>query len=217
MKLLGVERVILLVVPCLHGRGISLDENGFVAWLRRKAEEGHEICLHGFSHQGGQIRGGAASRFVGEVYTDHEGEFFQIEKEEAEKKVRQGLALLKEAGLAVSGFVPPAWLLSHGGREALRGAGFEYTALLNHIDLLQQRRRVYAPSLVFSCRSLWRRAASILWVQFWLRWNWCQPILRIAVHPVDFEHPAVEKALFRVARTVLKRRVPRTYADLMRS
>jgi hypothetical protein len=203
-----------LVVPHWHGGRVFTEDCEFVSWLRERAAEGHEVCLHGFYHRAERVTGGPLARSVGEIYTAREGEFFQIGYREAEEKLRQGLALFERVGLPVCGFTPPAWLLSAEGREALGRLGLRYTTFLNHVELLQEGRRLHAPTLVFSSRSAWRRAASRAWVRFALHWHRRCPILRVAAHPVDFAYPAIEKELFSLIEYAAKIRVSCTYGEL---
>jgi predicted deacetylase len=212
-----VQRITLLVVPRWHGGRVFTEDGEFVSWLRERAAEGHEICLHGFCHRAERVTGGPLARFVGELYTAREGEFFQIGYREAEEKLRQSLVLFERVGLPVCGFTPPAWLLSAEGRKALRRLGLHYTTSLNHLELLRERRRLRAPTLVFSSRSAWRRAASRAWVRFALHLHRRSPILRVAAHPVDFAYPAVEKALFSLIERAIKVRIPCTYQDVVRA
>lgn len=214
---LGVTRTSLLVVPCWHG-GRPIDEDqGFVAWLHALADAGHDICLHGFFHRADRVSGGPVQRFMGRIYTNSEGEFYQIDGPTAARRVREGLAILRDrAGLPVVGFTPPAWLLSAAGRQALVEAGLAYTTTFGEVDLLQQDLRLPAPTIVYSCRNAWRRFVSRLWVRFWGWRHRHAPLLRIAAHPGDFADPKVEASFVRqVSRALARGRVALSYRDLV--
>lgn len=216
LKERGVERTSLLVTPCWHGED-SIDRfPDFLDWLHRAQSEGHEICLHGYTHRAESIAGGPIAQAIGRFYTAREGEFYQIGREEARQRIRSGLNMLRDAGLDICGFVPPAWLLSEAGRQALKEEGLLYITELQHIDFLQARR-LYAPVLVFSCRSGWRRWTSIRWVQLWERLNRRTPILRLAIHPVDWDFPAIRETILDLADRLRPRRIPVAYRDLATS
>jgi len=211
---LGIHRISLLVVPQWHGEACITENSEFVAWLRSLAEMGHEICLHGYTHQADQIGGGPIAQVVSRFYTAQEGEFYSIGSTEAEAKLTAGMDALRTARLPFVGFTAPAWLLSARACEVLRKFGFVYTTYLQHVEFLQENRRIYAPTLVFSVRSAWRRWISIRWVRFWFHWNRKTPVLRLAVHPGDLKYPFIRDTIFRLAQKALKTRTEATYAQL---
>ena len=214
---LGVDRTSLLVVPRWHGSAPCTEDLSFTAWLRELAAAGHDICLHGFTHQAETVTGGPLSRLIGKRYTQGEGEFFQITRAEATRRVRLGLAMLGgEARLPVFGFTPPAWLLSAEGRAALVEAGLHYTTTWGGVELLRTGAVLRAPTLVYSCRNAWRRGVSRAWVRLWHRWNRAAPLLRIAVHPGDLVDARLEASLiWHVGVAIKDGRVPATYRDLV--
>lgn len=134
----GVERTTLLVVPRWHGAPPCDEDREFAAWLRERAEEGHEICLHAYLHRAEAVTGNAVQRAMGKHYTAGEGEFYQIDEAEAATRLREGLRIVRDGcGVPVWGFTAPAWLLSDGGRAALRKLGFHYTTRWGQVELLQ--------------------------------------------------------------------------------
>ena len=211
---LGVPRTSLLVVPRWHGVESIDDRPYFLHWLRSLAAAGHEICLHGLTHQADTLSRGLVRGFMGRVYTAGEGEFYAIERERAESKVREGEEILATAGCPARGFVAPAWLLSPEGREVLRRLGFAYTVTLRHLELLQEDRRILAPTVAFSTRSLWRRMISPTSAKLRFAASRQAPILRISVHPEDLYEPGVRRALVAILREALSDRTPVTYGEL---
>ena len=193
---LGVPQASLLVVPRWHEMESIRNRPFFHRWLLSLAEAGHEICLHGLTHQ--------ASR----------DEFHQIDGERAEAKVREGSELLCGLGCPPRGFVPPGWRLSPAAREVLRRRGFVYAVTLRHLDLLQENRRIAAPAVVFDARDLWHRGISPLVGRIRFAASRQAPILRIAVHPGDLYEPVVRRTLVALLREALADRVPVTYGEL---
>jgi predicted deacetylase len=137
-----------------------------------------------------------------------------LTREEAEPRLDDGLERFRAANLPLHGFTAPAWLLSPPARQALRGRGFHYNTLFGQVELLQENRPVAAPTLVFSCRSAWRRFVSIHWTRFWMRVHAGTSVLRLAVHPCDLEHPAILEAVLQLLRRARIDRRPITYRDL---
>lgn len=214
---LGVTRISLLVVPCWHGGPPFTANTEFTAWLRDLAAAGHDICLHGYTHRATSVTGGPVSRLIGRRYTQSEGEFFQITRDEATRRLALGLAMVGgDARLPVYGFTPPAWLLSAEGRAALVEAGLHYTTTWGRVELLRSHTIVPAPTLVYSCRNAWRRLVSRAWVRVWHRLQRAAPVLRVAVHPGDFADARLEASIFwHVAAALNDGRVAATYRDLI--
>jgi predicted deacetylase len=213
----GVTRVSLLVVPRWHGGPPLTQDDEFVAWLRTLAAAGHDICLHGFFHRAEQVHGGPWQQLIGRHYTQSEGEFFQIDHATALDRVRRGLDILaNEARLPIVGFTPPAWLISDEGRAALVECGLHYTTTLGQVELLQRGIVLRAPTIVYSSRNAWRRAASRAWLRLWERVHRDAPLLRIAAHPADFAHAHIAESFYaHVQRAMSRGREAVTYRDLL--
>ena len=284
---LGVARTTLLVVPRWHGAAPCDEDLGFAAWLRERAAEGHEICLHAYVHEATEVTGNAVQRAMGKHYTAGEGEFYQIDEPEAERRLREGLRIVRDGcGVPVWGFTAPAWLQSNAARSALAQLGFHYSTRWGSVELLKTEpgraqtasvgaclqaktppsaqpgpaepvadrsyppsgrpsrsglrpdsfaqprpdrlqagsytgqptsafRAVPAPVLVWSVRAAWRRWCSCRWVRLWGWWQRKAPVLRIAVHPVDFHHPAIEASLRAMIARHLRDRTAACYRDLL--
>ena len=211
----GVSRQSLLVVPRWHGARPFSQDTDFVRWLHRLADAGHDICLHGNTHAADEMRGGPIARLMARFYTNREGEFYQLTRDEALRKLDDGLELFDRAGIPVCGFTAPAWLLSPDSRAALKIRDFHYNTLFGRVELLQEERSIAAPTLVFSCRSAWRRLISIHWTRFWMRVHRKAPVLRLAVHPSDLDHPPILNSVLCLLRRAVKDRRPMTYRDLL--
>ncbi len=219
VRALGVGRISILVVPRWHGaRPISRDR-ACCDWLRGLAAEGHDLCLHGFFHRADAVSGGPLRQAVGRLYTRREGEFFQIDHATALDRLRRGLTILAEqARLPVAGFTPPAWLMSGPGREAVRQCGFHYTTTFSRIELLRHGRTIAAPTITYSSRRAWRRAASLGWARVWEAARRETEVLRIAAHPGDFAHPRIAASLHaRIRSAVEAGREAVTYRELAES
>jgi len=212
----GVPRATLLVVPCWHGAPPCSEDPEFAAWLRDRAAEGHEICLHAFRHVAGAVTGNAVQRAMGRHYTAGEGEFYQMSRDDAAVRLRAGLEIItRGCGVPVWGFTAPAWLLSDGGRAALRAAGFHYTTRWGQVELLQNGGVLPAPVLVWSTRAAWRRACSRGWVRLWGTRHRHAPVLRIAVHPADFSYPTIVTSLRAALARHRSDREPVCYRDFL--
>jgi len=190
-------------------------DTSFVNWLHELSAAGHDLCLHGDTHAADEIRGGPVARMMARFYTNREGEFYQLTRPEAQTKLADGLDRFEDSELPVHGFTAPAWLLSGPAREALVARGFHYNTLFGQVELLQEGRSIAAPTLVFSCRSAWRRVISIAWTRFWMRVHADAPVLRLAVHPCDLEYPSILDAVLKLLHQAVAGRQPITYRELV--
>lgn len=213
----GIDRITLLAVPHWHDRLRIDDDPELVADLHAWVAGGHEICLHGWRHLGDRARlQSAAARFWGRFYTAGEGEFQCLDEAEAGRRVAAGLTLLRgQLGLPILGFTPPAWLINEPGLSALRAAGLAYNTRWAGLDLLASGSWLPAPTLVYSVRSAWRRLASLGWVRLWAWRHRNAPILRLAIHPVDYDHPSIAASFHRLLQSLGRTRTARTYRELV--
>ncbi len=182
----------LLVVPHYHD-GIRVDRDPrFAAALRRRVAQGDEVVLHGYWHEDRCARGHSPADWLRRrVYTASEGEFAAVDRRTATTLIARGRAVLATLGLAPAGFVPPAWLMNAATVAALARSGLRYTCSRDELVDLASRRRIAAPSLVYSTRSAWRRALSRRWNAARLESLGAAPRIRAALHPADARHAAV--------------------------
>lgn len=214
MREVGIERVTLLVVPMWYEQSTIDQHPDFVDWLLELQAQGHEIQLHGWSHRVKSVDGGLWAQIAGNVYTAREGEFYQLNYQDALSRLRAGCELFQTLGLHVQGFTAPAWLLSGPARQALIDLGFEYTTYLQHVEWLPAQERFYAPTLVYSSRSAWRGAASRVWLPCWQRLNASAEYLRLAIHPVDMQFSGIRQSFLHLARLTRMTREPITYRQM---
>src|SRR5436853_903319 len=160
----GVRTTSLLVVPNYHRQGSATRDPAFVSWLRDLEARGYEIVIHGYFHQRPRRSNERITeKFVTRIYTRDEGEFFDLDYEEAFARITKARDEFKAARLSPLGFVAPAWLLSAEGERAARDAGMQYTTRIDSVlDLLTGERRP-SRSLVYSAQSRWRRTVSLGW------------------------------------------------------
>ncbi len=211
----GVNSLSLLLVPQYHGQPPFTENKAFVSWLKEVSDEGYEICLHGYYHKADNISGGFREQFMAKYYTSGEGEFFQISENQARRRVTDGLKLFEKSKLPVYGFTAPAWLISAEAKQVLIKSGFLYNTLWGSVELLQSGDSIRASTLVYGSRNICHRIVSRIWIPFFFRWNRKDPILRLAVHPNDFQHPAIEKHLYSLLVKALQFRTAATYRDLI--
>ena len=209
---LGVDACSLLVIPDHHRCGHFLEDAAFCAWLREQAQHGHEAVIHGYFHQRAR-RGGetAILKMTTRIYTADEGEFYDIDRATARALVTQARDDFRKIDLDPRGFIAPAWLLGAEAEAALRELKIEYTTRLGSVLDLRTNTTHRSQSLVWSVRSGWRRATSRVWNALLFKRLAANPLMRISIHPVDIEHPAIWRQIRALVARALVDRSPLTY------
>ena len=211
----GVSETSLLVIPDHHHKGRVDADPAFREMLQGAVAWGHEAVLHGFYHLRAAKKGeGMATRLITRSYTAGEGEFYDLSRTEALTLLRMGKEALGNCGVPFTGFIAPAWLLGREAEEAVREEGFGYTTRIGEVidyKCVHGRRgmhRYRARSMVYSVRAPWRRGVSLIWNEALFRSLRNAPLLRIGLHPPDWEHGAIRRhALESIRRAALGRRV----------
>jgi len=212
----GIRASSLLVVPNYHHAGSSFENPSFVSWLKELEAAGHEIVIHGYFHERPRrANGSLTDRFVTQVYTQGEGEFFDLDYDEARRRINTAREEFEEAGLKPHGFIAPAWLLGTEAERAARDAGMEYTTRLASVSDLRTGDTFNARSLVYSVHNGWRRAASLCWNASLAQLVRNAPLVRLGIHPVDCMHPAIWKQIVGFLKQMPSERTPTTYRDWM--
>ena len=208
----GVSRCSLLVVPDYHRTGASLGTAGFADWLHEREALGDEIVIHGFYHER-RRRAGESPRhkLITRLYTADEGEFYDLDRDEAFRLMEEARTQFAAHGFHPSGFIAPAWLLSAEAERAAIEAGFRYTTTLRAVRDFISGREFVSQSLVYSVRSDWRCALSLLWNRLLFRRLINNPLLRLGIHPPDFEHPGIWRQIGALVQRALRHRLPTTY------
>lgn len=218
LEAVGARHFSLLVIPNHHGRGHILDDPEFRRWLLEREAQGDEVVIHGYYHlrtprPSETVREKITTRF----YTAGEGEFFDISGAEALRLVIHARDEFRMVGLNPEGFIAPAWLLSAAGEAALKKLGLLYTTRLKNVIHLPSGQSHSTQSLVWSARSLWRRLASRGWNAILARRLKHNPLLRIGIHPVDFNYRALWKQVEALTAQALADRTPTTYLEWIKA
>ena len=216
----GVERTSLLVIPDHHHRGHMLADPAFCRWLEELAGQGHEIVVHGYYHQRPRREGeNWWQRGMTRIYTQGEGEFFDLPKDEAVARLARAREDFQKLDVAPSvGFIAPAWLLGKEAGEAVREAGFRYTTYLTGVhDFHADSNEEFIParSLVYSCRNRWRRVVSLGWNAALARRLRGSALLRVSLHPPDYRHKMIWRQVRRLIGEALEQRTAQTYQEFL--
>jgi len=210
----GVAVCSLLVVPNYHHSGCFAENRAFVRWLQDLETKGHEIVIHGYFHERPR-RGGenVSQKLFTRFYTKDEGEFYDLDYDEALRRISQAREEFTAAGLTPRGFIAPAWLLSTPGEQAAADAEMEYTTRLTAVRDLRSRETYPARTLAYSVRSGWRRTTSLAWNNLLVGQLAEAPLARVSIHPPDRDYPEVWRQILRLSDRLMEDRNATTYRD----
>lgn len=209
--------IALLVVPDYWGEAPIVRGTPFAHKVRRWAEQGNEIFLHGWSHRDTTRHEGLGQKFRANFMTAREGEFLGLEKDQALSLLRRGRGLIEDiTGHSPCGFVAPGWLYSRGTMEALREE--EFALAEDHVRVWEPTSdRVLAcgPVITWASRSRTRQLSSIAFATA-ARWflNDLRRV-RIAVHPGDVRVPGLCHSIEHTLGHFVGQRRIGGYADLL--
>lgn len=210
----GVAVCSLLVVPNYHRRGCSTEDRAFVRWLQELETKGREIVIHGYFHERPRReRETLSQKLFTRFYTSDEGEFYDLDYDEAFRRISQAREQFTTAGLTPRGFIAPAWLLGAPGERAAADAELEYTTRLTGVRDLRSGKNYPARTLAYSTRSGWRRTTSLAWNNLLVRQLAEAPLARVSIHPPDREHPEIWNQILRLTDQLRENRNPTTYRD----
>jgi len=179
----GVDRVTLLVIPAAYQRPIGMHAP-LALWLRDRVAHGDAVAQHGFSHRVvshphwprkllAQWQAGEAAEFPG------------LGGDQAARRVASGRRVLGDLDLDPHGFVAPGYAYTPELRRLLADS-FDWFADLRCIRTRWDGEIRARALCLGSSTSLKRmlsptavRALSLIPGE----------VMRIDVHPVDFDHP----------------------------
>lgn len=203
---LGIARVTLLVIPAPQLHPFPSRSPAMADWLLDRVDAGDAVAQHGLQHRRTrppgplerpwrEFQGGVAAEFPG------------LDAKATIASVDAGRQVLADAGLSPRGFVAPGYAYTGPLREHLAARYDWWATLLS----LRGHRRASAPALGFGTRSALKRAASPLLVRTGAAVS--GRILRLDLHPSDFDHPRHVLAVERVLKRA-QHRIAVTYDDL---
>ncbi len=204
----------LLVVPRYHGR--ETESIPYERMLGNLLARGHELALHGYTHLDcAPMSPSPGSHFLRTVYTQREGEFAALDAARASRLLELGLAWFARHDWPVQGFVAPAWLLSKGTWDALRGYPFKYTTTMRYFYTLPQRQSLFAPSLVYASRNAVGRTLSPRVATALASMMQSAPLVRLGLHPRDARYPRLVRHCQQLLERLLVSRHPLTKESLL--
>jgi predicted deacetylase len=212
----GGGQLAMLVVPNFWGIAPIVPGSPFASRLRRWAEAGVEMFLHGWLHRDDVRHPTLMARLKASQMTAREGEFLGLSAAEATLRIELGRALIEDVtGRPVAGFVAPAWLYGPSARAALGQA---------RIGILEDHWKVWdaatgivlarSPAITWATRTPARKASSLA-VAAAARALPMPRVMRLAVHPGDTSSDAVLRSITATVTALCRNHVVSRYADLV--
>ncbi|MBW8888224.1 MAG: polysaccharide deacetylase family protein [Fibrobacteres bacterium] len=191
---LGLSKLTYLFVPEYHGGYPAAQDMAFRAWCREERPFRIDWHLHGYCHlepppQPGSW--GAGDFLKRKLLTAGEGEFLALDAEAQRRKLEAGREAFRTClGKDPVGFVAPAWLFNAHLPGALKDQGFRFTEDQRRMYRVDTGASLKSPVITWATRTWLRKYGSLVVCPLLLR-LWSQaPVLRVAMHPFDFDHPA---------------------------
>ncbi len=211
----GIDALTILVIPCHDGQAPLDAHRETVDWLRRLADGGACLCLHGWTHRmSGRPRNPWQWAWA-RGFARGQAELYLSDADDCRRRLDAALAAIDRAGLAdaVHGFVPPAWLLSDAAHRVVRQAGFSFYEQLSGIsvgDAMLARRLIGFGSLsaIEACAT-----AAHAWLQSQRR-----PVdTRLAIHPADVARSSISRTVQRTIRRMVPQMTAMNYMTFLRT
>ena len=209
-----VDAVQYLFVPEFHGRYRASEYPDFLDWCRRDRSFKVSWWLHGYYHLDNPpelkpVELSLVDRLKRRFLTAGEGEFLTLDSAMQRRRIIAGLEEFSHCfpGVKPAGFVPPAWLFkSETLLPLLRELGLPYTEDHNHLYDVNRNLVKFAPVVTWATRTLFHKYGSLVVCPLRARWFQRESIVRVAMHPHDFDHPITVKNIERVLGMLRKDR-----------
>lgn len=186
----GVPHVTLLVIPAADLHPIGARSPALSAWLRNRVSKGDSVAQHGLSHRAA-CRAGFPRRVLAGWQAGAAAEFPGLDHDDTVLRVHAGLKALRDIELDPRGFVAPGYAYTRALRDTLPGS-FDWFADLHSVNRVAGRR-LRAPALCLGTSTPIKRLVSPSAVQAIARS--CGAVMRVDVHPADFDLPRHVTAL----------------------
>ena len=215
----GISQATYLLVPDFHGIAVADGSEHFVDWCRASRPFAVQWFLHGYFHSERvdpppRARLDLIGRVVARLLSDHEAEFGALRGVQLLERLHAGIRVFEGClGTRPTGFVAPAWLADDELIPALTTLGFSFTENHRRVFQLQTGWSRAVPVITWATRTVVRRygslAVSALQRRIWAR----QPVVRIALHPHDFDHAVTVASIARTVEAFQRHRELSGYDD----
>lgn len=210
-------RQAMLVVPNFWASAPIVPGSAFAGKLRRWADAGIEMFLHGSFHRDDRRHDTMLARIKANHMTAGEGEFLGLPRDQAVRRIEQGRKLVEDVtGRPISGFIAPAWLYGPGALDALVETGVAIAE--DHWKVWQPgsgRVLCRGPVITWASRTPGRLASSLAVARLARTLPLSPRVMRIGVHPGDCTSDALLGSIDSTVGHFAKSHAVGAYADLV--
>ena len=215
---LGLVKITYLLVPEYHGGYPAAADPAFRAWCGEERPFKVDWHLHGYHHieDAAGIGAGTSGDFLKrKLLTAGEGEFLALDADAQRRKLEAGRESFRAClGTDPLGFVAPAWLFNSGLVPALKQQGFRFTEDQRRMYRVDSGKRIDSPVITWATRTFLRKYGSLVVCPALARLWANVPVLRVAMHPFDFDHPETVASITTVLKRVMQGREQAIAGDL---
>jgi predicted deacetylase len=188
----GVERVTLLVIPAPQLHPFPARSPELTNWLLDRVDAGDAVAQHGLTHRA-LARPDLARRWLAHFQGGAAAEFPGLADATMRRSLALGGSILADAGLPATGFVAPAYAYTPSLRRALAE---DYAWWASLMGVHRPGRSRLAPACCLGTSGAVRSALSPAVAGCVGRA--ANGLIRIDVHPADFDRPGHVRALDRL-------------------
>ena len=214
--IVGLGKAALFAVPDFHRQAKIGSSPAFSAKLRRWADAGSEVFLHGYFHLDSALHQGQSRSWKAKHLTAGEGEFLSLNHADATRRLIDGRKQIEdEIGRPVAGFIAPAWLYGPAAKQAIAELGFPLAE--DHFKVWKPDTGevlTRGPVITYASRTPLRLLSSLAWSRVAGAALKPSPVVRVGVHPHDCDAPELVAEITRTLMHFTKSHVPSHYADL---
>jgi predicted deacetylase len=226
MSLWGISKVSYLFIPEYHRQNHQLDkgmQSAFKQWTNEKKNLSIQWLLHGLYHldieaspdENNRFSLSFGKRLKKKFLTANEGEFLALTTPEIRRRIREGNSIFTNFfQFNPDIFIAPAWLFNQHLFPILKEHRFRVTEDHSYIYLLQENKRISAPVITWATRTKVRKVVSQIGCSILSRLWSRKDLIRIAIHPFDFDFSSTVKNIEKVIKDELNRRQPILYKEL---
>jgi len=205
----GLKKVSYLIVPDFHEKGRADQQLAFCTFCQEPvANLQRNWMLHGYLHLDTdvelEVELNWRQRWKRKYATAAEGEFSAITPDVIYKKINKGIEIYRNIfSEEPDSFVAPAWLFHAGLVDVLKAENFKFTEDHCYIYDLQSESRIKAPVVTWATRNWYMKYGSLLVCPLLYKKMRKEDVIRIAVHPWDFDHPETVQSIKNVVKKAL--------------
>lgn len=217
----GIKKINYLYIPAYHQLSLKKNhtiDSSFLKWIHSEKTISVQWLLHGYYHQ---TQTNAYKKKNWKLLKEKllnpskEGEFLNLSSTEVLKRVHKGKQNFKDLfGYFPTTFIAPAWMFNPHLLPILEKHQFHYTEDHSFIYRLIKFEKISVPVITWATRTWLKKITSQYGCPLLYRIFNSKSIIRLAVHPFDFDHPSTIRSIEKVISNVINKREQLFYTEL---